>query len=85
MARPKKIEVPLSERENFIHGKGELMGILGISYDQLKKDYLDCGLRPWRTKGGKEYYRMRDLYAFMDNFACDSEGKVGKKARHDND
>ena len=69
MARTKAVDVPLSERPNFIHGQAELMGILGVCYETLKKEYLDCGLRPWRVKGGKEYYRMQDLESFMDKYA----------------
>ncbi len=80
MARPKTIDVPLSERENFIHGIAELQGLFGMSYETLKKNVLDRGLKPWRICGGKEFYRMRDVMAFMENCCYDADGNIGKLA-----
>ena len=58
--------VPLSDR-SYIFGDSELMGYTGErTWDALKKNYLDLGLRP-RIRGRKKLYLKSEVDKFIED------------------
>lgn len=72
--------VPLSDR-SYIHGDAELMGYTGEqTWDSLKKNYLDLGLRP-RIRGRKKLYLRREVDQFIEEHDEWQEVHVGHGRR----
>jgi hypothetical protein len=62
----KAVRVPVNER-TYIHGDSELMGYVGLeSWDALKANYLDLGLRP-RLRGRKKLYKRAEVDKFIED------------------